>query len=37
VSDKINIAPIAQYRINPQGNGSADNVVLLGIRSQINF
>lgn len=37
VSEKIAISPIIQYLIDPQGNPSADNVVALGIRSQVSF
>lgn len=37
VNEKIAIAPIVQYLITPQGDRSRDNVVVLGLRSQVNF
>ena len=37
VNDQIEIAPIAQYLINPAGNSANDNVVVLALRSQISF
>ncbi|HBG06199.1 MAG: hypothetical protein A2075_02390 [Geobacteraceae bacterium GWC2_58_44] len=37
VSEQIEVAPIAQYLINPAGIRSADNVVVLALRSQISF
>ena len=37
VNDQIEVAPIAQYLINPAGNSSTDNVVVLALRSQISF
>lgn len=37
VNDQIEVAPIAQYLINPAGNRSTDDVVVLALRSQISF
>lgn len=37
VNDQIEIAPIAQYLINPLGDNTKDDVVALGLRSQISF
>lgn len=37
VSDQIEVAPVAQYLINPAGNSSTDNVVVLALRSQVSF
>jgi high affinity Mn2+ porin len=37
VNDQIAIAPVIQYLINPEGDGARDNVVALGLRSQISF
>ena len=37
VNDQIEVAPIAQYLINPAGNSSTDDVVVLALRSQISF
>jgi carbohydrate-selective porin OprB len=36
-TEKIGISPIVQYLITPQGDRSRDNVVVLGLRSQVNF
>ena len=37
VIEKIAISPIVQYLIAPLGDTSRDNVVVLGLRSQVNF
>jgi hypothetical protein len=37
VNDRIDIAPVAQYLINPEGNHARDNVLALGVRTQISF
>lgn len=37
VSDKISISPIVQYLINPVADKNQDNVVALGLRSQVSF
>ncbi|MBI1921740.1 MAG: carbohydrate porin [Geobacter sp.] len=37
VNDQIAVTPVVQYLINPLGNRDADNVVALGLRSQISF
>jgi len=37
VIEKIAISPTVQYLITPQGDRSRDNVVVLGLRSQVNF
>jgi hypothetical protein len=35
--DKINVAPVFQYIMQPTGNRDADDVAILGIRSQVMF
>ena len=37
VNEQIEVAPVAQYLINPAGIRSADDVVVLALRSQISF
>ncbi len=37
VIEKVSIFPIVQYLIHPQGDTARDNVVVLGLRSQVNF
>lgn len=37
VNDQIEVAPIAQYLINPAGSGAADNVLALALRTQVSF
>jgi len=35
--EKVTISPIVQYLITPQGDPARSNVVVLGLRSQVNF
>lgn len=37
VNDQIAVTPVVQYLINPLGNSATDNVVALGLRSQVSF
>ena len=37
ISDQIAVSPHFQYLINPLGNISADNVFVMGLRTQITF
>ena len=37
VSEKIDVSPVIQYLIDPAGNPASENVVVLGIRSQVSF
>jgi hypothetical protein len=37
VSDQIAVTPVAQYLINPGGDYNGDNVVILGLRTQVYF
>ena len=36
-NQKIAVSPIVQYLINPEGNRSRENVIVLGLRSQVLF
>jgi len=37
VNDQIAVSPHFQYLVNPLGKSAADNVVVLGLRTQISF
>ena len=37
VSEQIEVAPVVQYLVNPSGNGGAENVLALALRTQVSF
>jgi high affinity Mn2+ porin len=37
LNDQIELAPVVQYLVDPNGDSSRDNVLALGLRAQISF
>ena len=37
INDRIDITPVVQYLINPEGNHARENVLALGLRTQVSF